>query len=185
MPLSLSAHITFEQNYSGIEGDSASSTELYCILSALSGLPLKQSIAVTGSVDQFGNIQPIGGVNEKIEGFYEYCRIAGITGEQGVMIPESNVRHLMLNDEVIEAVREGKFNVWAVKDIDEGLEILTGVTAGKAHKDGSFSDKTVHGMVKSRLKKMLSDGMRLENKFSRSPRKKKALTKAKNDNQNS
>jgi len=185
MPLSLSAHITFEQNYSGIEGDSASSTELYCILSALSGLPLKQSIAVTGSVDQFGNIQPIGGVNEKIEGFYEYCRIAGITGEQGVMIPESNVRHLMLNDEVIEAVREGKFNVWAVKDIDEGLEILTGVTAGKAHKDGSFSDKTVHGMVKSRLKKMLSDGMRLEKKFSRSPRKKKALTKAKNDNQNS
>ena len=173
MPLSLSAHITFEQNYSGIEGDSASSTELYCILSALSGLPLKQGIAVTGSVDQFGNVQPIGGVNEKIEGFYEYCKISGLTGEQGVMIPESNVRHLMLNNEVIDAVREGKFSVWAVKDIDEGLEILTGITAGRQRKDGSFSEKTVHGKVKSRLKKMLSDGMRLEKRFSRSPRKKK------------
>lgn len=173
MPLSLSAHITFEQNYSGIEGDSASSTELYCILSALSGLPLKQGIAVTGSVDQFGNVQPIGGVNEKIEGFYEYCKIAGLTGEQGVMIPASNMRHLMLNDEVIAAVRGGIFSVWAVSDIDEGLEILTGVTAGKPRKDGSYGDKTVHGLVKSRLKKMLSDGMRLEKKFSRSPRKKK------------
>ena len=173
MPLSLSAHITFEQNYSGIEGDSASSTELYCILSALSGLPLKQGIAVTGSVDQFGNVQPIGGVNEKIEGFYEYCKIAGLTGEQGVMIPASNMRHLMLNDEVIEAVREGKFSVWAVSDIDEGLEILTGTPAGKPRKDGSYSEKTVHGKVKARLRKMLSDGMRLEKKFARSTRKRK------------
>ena len=173
MPLSLSAHITFEQNYSGIEGDSASSTELYCILSALSGLPLKQGIAVTGSVDQFGNVQPIGGVNEKIEGFYEYCKISGFTGEQGVMIPKSNERHLMLNNEVIEAVKNGKFSVWSVGDIDEGLEILTGVKAGRQKKDGSFSDKTVHGLVKARLKKMLSDSMRLEKKFSRKPRKKK------------
>ena len=178
MPLSLSAHITFEQNYSGIEGDSASSTELYCILSALSGLPLNQGIAVTGSVDQFGNVQPIGGVNEKIEGFYEYCKIAGLTGQQGVMIPESNVRHLMLSDEVIDAVNNGKFSVWAVKDIDEGLEILTGITAGKPRKDGSFSEKTVHGRVKARLKKMLSDGMRLEKKFSRTPRKKKKAAKS-------
>ena len=112
-------------------------------------------------------------MNEKIEGFYEYCKISGLTGEQGVMIPESNVRHLMLNNEVIDAVREGKFSVWAVKDIDEGLEILTGITAGRQRKDGSFSEKTVHGKVKSRLKKMLSDGMRLEKRFSRSPRKKK------------
>ncbi len=179
MPLSLSAHITFEQNYSGIEGDSASSTELYCILSALSGLPLNQGIAVTGSVDQFGNVQPIGGVNEKIEGFYEYCKIAGLTGEQGVMIPQTNIRHLMLNPEVIDAVKNGRFSVWAVKDIDEGLEILTGITAGKVHKDGSYSDKTVHGMVKARLKKMLSDGMRLEKKFSRSPRKSKKSAKNK------
>lgn len=180
MPLSLSAHITFEQNYSGIEGDSASSTELYCILSALSGLPLKQGIAVTGSVDQFGNVQPIGGVNEKIEGFFEYCKISGLTGEQGVMIPKSNERHLMLNNEVIDAVRDGKFSVWSVGDVDEGLEILTGVKAGKLRKDGSFSDKTVHGLVKARLKKMLSDGMRLEKKFSRKPRRKK-----KHDSQNS
>ena len=173
MPLSLSAHITFEQNYSGIEGDSASSTELYCILSALSGLPLKQGIAVTGSVDQFGTVQPIGGVNEKIEGFYEYCKIAGLTGEQGVMIPASNMRHLMLNSEVIDAVREGKFSIWAVNDIDEGIELLTGVSAGKLRKDGSYTDGSVHGLVKARLKKMLSDGMRLEKKFGRSTRKSK------------
>ena len=173
MPLSLSAHITFEQNYSGIEGDSASSTELYCILSALSGLPLKQGIAVTGSVDQFGKVQPIGGVNEKIEGFYEYCKISGLNGEQGVMIPQSNARHLMLNLEVIEAVKEGKFSIWAVNDIDEGIEILTGVSAGKLRKDGSYTEGSVHGLVKARLKKMLSDGMRLEKKFGRSTRKRK------------
>ena len=177
MPLSLSAHITFEQNYSGIEGDSASSTELYCILSALSGLPLKQGIAVTGSVDQFGTVQPIGGVNEKIEGFYEYCKIAGLTGTQGVMIPEANTRHLMLNNEVIAAVRDGKFSIWAVGSIDEGIEILTGVSAGNLRKDNSYTDGSVHGLVKARLKKMLSDGMRLEKKFSRVPRKKKAAPK--------
>ena len=171
MPLSLSAHITFEQNYSGIEGDSASSTELYCILSALSGLPLKQGIAVTGSVDQFGTIQPIGGVNEKIEGFYEYCKIAGLTGEQGVMIPEANMRHLMLNNEVIDAVREGKFSVWSVSNVDEGIELLTGVTAGKLRKDNSYTEGSVHGLVKSRLKKMLSDGIRLEKRFGHIPRK--------------
>ena len=183
MPLSLSAHITFEQNYSGIEGDSASSTELYCILSALSGLPLKQGIAVTGSVDQFGNVQPIGGVNEKIEGFYEYCKISGLTGEQGVMIPKSNERHLMLNDEVIEAVKNGKFSVWSVSDIDEGLEILTGVKAGRQKKDGSFNIKTVHGLVKARLKKMLADGLRLEKKFAKKTAKK--TRKSKHDTKNS
>lgn len=173
MPLSLSAHITFEQNYSGIEGDSASSTELYCLLSALSGLPLKQGIAVTGSVDQFGTVQPIGGVNEKIEGFYEYCKIAGLTGDQGVMIPEANMRHLMLNSEVIEAVRDGKFSVWSVGSIDEGIELLTGVKAGNLRKDGSYTEGSVHGLVKARLKKMLADGMKLEKKLSRSTRKKK------------
>ena len=173
IPLSLSAHITFEQNYSGIEGDSASSTELYCLLSALSGLPLKQSIAVTGSVDQFGTVQPIGGVNEKIEGFYEYCKIAGLTGEQGVMIPQANAQHLMLNSEVIEAVRDGKFSVWTVASIDEGIELLTGVKAGTLRKDGSYTEGSVHGLVKARLKKMLSDGMKLEKKLSRSPRRKK------------
>ncbi|MBQ7544696.1 MAG: AAA family ATPase [Synergistaceae bacterium] len=179
MPLSLSAHITFEQNYSGIEGDSASSTELYCLLSALSGLPLKQGIAVTGSVDQFGTVQPIGGVNEKIEGFYEYCKIAGLTGEQGVMIPEANARHLMLSNEVIEAVRSGKFSVWTVGNIDEGIELLTGVKAGTLRKDGSYTEGSVHGLVKARLKKMLSDGMKLEKKLSRSPRRKKKNAPAK------
>ena len=145
---------------------------------------MKQGIAVTGSVDQFGNVQPIGGVNEKIEGFYEYCKIAGLTGEQGVMIPASNMRHLMLSDEVIGAVKEGKFSIWSVEDIDEGIEILTGVRAGKPHKNGSYGDKTVHGLVKSRLKKMLSDGMRLEKKFSRSPRKSRKKTKNAQDNPN-
>lgn len=173
MPLSLSAHITFEQNYSGIEGDSASSTELYCLLSALSGLPLNQGIAVTGSVDQFGTVQPIGGVNEKIEGFYEYCKISGLNGRQGVMIPETNKRHLMLNSEVIEAVRNGKFSIWSVNDIDEGIEILTGVSAGKPKKDGSYNKNSVHGLVSARLKQMLSDSLRLEKKFGREPGKKK------------
>ncbi|MBQ7734225.1 MAG: Lon protease family protein, partial [Synergistaceae bacterium] len=180
MPLSLSAHITFEQNYSGIEGDSASSTELYCILSALSGLALRQDIAVTGSVDQFGNVQAIGGVNEKIEGFYEYCKLAGLTGTQGVMIPEANTRHLMLNSEVINAVRENKFAVWSVKNIDEGIELLTGVRAGRQKKNGSYSENTVHGMVRARLRKMLSDSIRLEKKFGRDTRKRRVK---KNNNQ--
>ncbi len=182
MPLTLSAHITFEQNYSGIEGDSASSTELYCLLSALSGLPLKQSIAVTGSVDQFGNVQPIGGVNEKIEGFFEYCKISGFNNEQGVMIPASNVRHLMLKPEVIEAVKNKKFSIWAVSSIDEGIELLTGVTAGKVHKDGSYSENSVHGKVKARLKKMLGDSIRLEKKFGRLPRRNNKKKKSEQQN---
>ncbi len=133
-PLSLTARITFEQMYGGIEGDSVSSTELYCLLSALSGVPLKQGIAVTGSVDQFGNVQPIGGVNEKIEGFFEYCQHAGLTGEQGVLIPQQNVRHLMLDDPVVEAVADGKFFVLPVSTIDEGIEALTGMSAASIHR---------------------------------------------------
>ncbi len=166
MPLSLSARLTFEQNYGGIEGDSASSTELYCLLSAISGLPLKQSIAVTGSVDQFGNIQPIGGANEKIEGFFEYCKLNGLTGNQGVMIPKQNIRHLMLDHEVIKAVKDGKFSIWAVATIDEGIEILTGVKAGKEKKDGTFSANSVHAKVKARLKKLLEDNAKLRKELS-------------------
>ena len=166
IPLSLSARLTFEQNYGGIEGDSASSTELYCLLSALSGLPLKQSIAVTGSVDQFGNIQPIGGVNEKIEGFFQCCKIRGLSGTQGVMIPKRNVRHLMLDHDVVDAVRDGKFSIWAVETVDEGIEILTGVKAGKEKKGGTFSDNSVHFKVKSRLKKLLEDSSKLRKKLS-------------------
>jgi predicted ATP-dependent protease len=168
MPLSLSARLTFEQNYGGVEGDSASSTELYCLLSALSRLPLKQSIAVTGSVDQFGNVQPIGGVNEKIEGFFECCKVRGLStsGEQGVMIPKQNVKHLMLDHQVIDAVRDGKFSIWAVSTIDEGIEVLTGVRAGREKKDGTFPGDSVHGKVKARLKKLMEDSAKLRKELS-------------------
>ncbi|WIF95300.1 Lon protease family protein [Caminicella sporogenes] len=145
-PLALSASIVFEQLYSGVDGDSASSTELYAILSSLSGVPIKQYIAVTGSVNQRGEIQPIGGVNEKIEGFYKVCKIKGLTGKQGVMIPHQNVKNLMLTDEVIEAVKEGKFHIYAVKTIDEGIEILTGVPAGKINEKGEYPIGTIHSL---------------------------------------
>jgi lon-related putative ATP-dependent protease len=151
-PLSLSARLVFEQNYEGVEGDSASSTELYCILSALSGLPIKQNIAVTGSVNQKGQVQAIGGVNEKIEGFFEVCELKGLTGQQGVMIPESNVQNLMLKEEVIEAVKVGKFNIYAVKTIDEGIEFLTGRKAGIKLSDGTFEENTVNYLVDKQLR---------------------------------
>ena len=151
-PLSLSARLVFEQNYEGVEGDSASSTELYCILSALSGLPIKQNIAVTGSVNQKGEVQAIGGVNEKIEGFFEVCKLKGLTGQQGVMIPESNVQNLMLKEEVIDAVKAGKFNVYAVKTIDEGIEFLTGKKAGIRLPDGTFEENTVNYLVDKQLR---------------------------------
>lgn len=153
-PLSLSARLVFEQNYAGVEGDSASSTELYAILSALSGLPIKQSIAVTGSVNQKGEVQAIGGVNEKIEGFFEVCKAKGFTGQQGVMIPESNMQNLMLKEEVVEAVSAGRFHIYAVKTIDEGIEVLTGVKAGKRRQDGTFEEGTVNYRVDKQLKEM-------------------------------
>jgi lon-related putative ATP-dependent protease len=153
-PLSLSARLVFEQSYAGVEGDSASSTELYALLSALSGLPITQSIAVTGSVNQKGEVQAIGGVNEKVEGFFEVCKAKGLTGEQGVMIPESNVQNLMLKEEVVNAVKEGKFHMYSVKTIDEGIELLTGVKAGERSKDGTFKDGTVNYKVNQRLNEM-------------------------------
>jgi Lon protease (S16) C-terminal proteolytic domain. len=125
-PLTLSARICFEQLYEGVEGDSASSTELYGLLSSLADVPIKQGIAVTGSVNQFGVIQPVGGVTHKIEGFYKLCKVKGLTGDQGVIIPEQNVNNLVLDDEVIDACRNGKFHIYTVKTIDEGMEILTG-----------------------------------------------------------
>ena len=152
MPLAVSARIAFEQTYSGIEGDSASSTELYCLLSALADLPLRQDIAVTGSVDQFGNIQPIGGVNEKVEGFFRYCLVRGLTGNQGVLIPKQNVQNLMLHHEVLEAVEAGRFHLWAVESIDEGIEILTGCPAGELGPEGLYPEGSVHGKVKACLK---------------------------------
>ncbi len=136
-PVSLAAHLVFEQSYSEVEGDSASSTELYAILSALSNLPIKQGIAVTGSVNQKGEIQPIGGVNEKIEGYFEICRRMGLNGEQGVIIPMANIRNLMLKEEVFEAVKEGKFNIWAVDTIEDGIEVLTGLKAGSIWEEGT------------------------------------------------
>ncbi|MCK7467452.1 MAG: hypothetical protein MZU91_04520 [Desulfosudis oleivorans] len=128
----MSASICFEQSYGGVDGDSASSTEIYAILSSLSELPLRQDIAVTGSVNQKGEIQPIGGVNQKIEGFFDVCRARGLTGGQGVMIPQLNVPELILRKDVVKAVAEGKFHIWPVKTIDEGIELLTGVPAGVA-----------------------------------------------------
>jgi lon-related putative ATP-dependent protease len=153
-PLSLSARLVFEQNYGGVEGDSASSTELYAILSALSGLPIKQSIAVTGSVNQKGEVQAIGGVNEKIEGFFEVCRAKGFTGNQGVMIPESNVQNLMLKEEIVDAVKAGRFHMYSVRTIDEGMEVLTGVKTGERREDGTFENGTVNHKVDKRLKNM-------------------------------
>jgi predicted ATP-dependent protease len=150
-PLSLSASIVFEQSYGGVDGDSASSTELYALLSAIAGVPLRQSIAVTGSVDQRGRVQPIGGVNEKIEGFFRICSERGLTGDQGVIIPSTNVPHLMLREDVIEAVGEGLFHVYPVDHIDRGLEILTGIEAGEADADGSFPEGTLNRRIADRL----------------------------------
>jgi lon-related putative ATP-dependent protease len=153
-PLSLSARLVFEQSYEGVDGDSASSTELYAILSALSGLPVNQSLAVTGSVNQNGEVQAIGGVNEKIEGFFEVCKVKGLTGKQGVMIPFTNVRNLMLKEEIIEAANAGKFAIYPVKTIDEGIEVLTGVRAGDAGPDGRYEENTVNYLVDKRMKEM-------------------------------
>ena len=153
-PLSLSASITFEQSYSEIDGDSASATEAFALISALSGVPLKQGIAVTGSVNQKGEIQPIGGVNEKIEGFFKTCKLKGLNGEQGVIIPEQNVDNLMLSREVIEAVREGRFHIWAIKTIDEGIELLTGQRAGKRLKSKRFEKGSIYWRVDQRLREL-------------------------------
>lgn len=153
IPLCLTASICFEQLYNGVDGDSASSTELYGLLSSLSGIPIKQSIAVTGSVNQKGQIQPIGGVNEKIEGFFQICQMRGLDGTHGVMIPVQNINNLQLSDEVVDAVKNKKFHIYAVSTIEEGIEVLTGVPAGKKDKDGHFPAGTVNYLVYEKLKK--------------------------------
>jgi len=150
-PLVLSASIAFEQSYSGVDGDSASSTEIYAILSSLSGIPLRQDIAVTGSVNQHGHIQPIGGVNLKIEGFFDVCSSRGLTGNQGVIIPRQNVDDLMLRHDVVEAVRQKRFHIYAIETIDEGIEILTGHPAGSRAASGSFPFRSVHALVDKKL----------------------------------
>lgn len=153
-PLGLSARLVFEQSYEGIEGDSASSTELYALLSALSGLPLKQYLAVTGSVNQKGEVQAIGGVNEKLEGFFEVCKAKGLNGNQGALIPASNVQNLMLKEEIVEAAKAGRFRIYPVRTIDEGIEVLTGVPAGTRREDGTYEEGTVNYLVDRRLREM-------------------------------
>ena len=153
-PLTLSARIVFEQNYEGVEGDSASSTELYALLSALSGVPIKQSFAVTGSVNQNGDVQPIGGANEKIEGYYEICKARGLNGEHSVIIPQSNVQNLMLKQGVVDAVKAGKFHIYPVTTIEEGIELLTGVPAGKRLPNGNYEENSIYGRVDKRLREM-------------------------------
>jgi lon-related putative ATP-dependent protease len=151
-PLALRATIAFEQSYEGVDGDSASSTELYALLSALAELPIRQDIAVTGAVDQHGRVQAVGGVTAKVEGFFAVCRARGLTGEQGVMIPRANVHHLMLADEVVAAIDAGEFHVWAVESVDDGIELLTGCPAGVRGGDGAFPEGSVHRRVEDRLR---------------------------------
>jgi Lon-like ATP-dependent protease len=153
-PLTMSCSITFEQSYGGVDGDSASSTEIYAILSALSDLPLRQDIAVTGSVDQFGRVQAIGGVNQKVEGFYRVCEAQGLTGTQGVMIPSSNVDDLHLEAEVVDAVARGEFRVVAVDSVDEGIELLTGVPSGRWTAGEGWPADSVYGRCQKRLEEM-------------------------------
>jgi predicted ATP-dependent protease len=151
LPLSLAASVVFEQSYGGVEGDSASSAELCALLSALADVPIKQSIAVTGSVNQHGMVQPVGGINEKIEGFFDVCWAKGLTGDQGVLIPAANIRHLMLRDDVVKAVEAGTFHIYAADTIDQGVEVLTGVAAGVRDETGAFPPASINGLVEQRL----------------------------------
>jgi lon-related putative ATP-dependent protease len=166
-PLSVSASLVFEQSYAGVEGDSASTAELYALLSALSGVPIKQSLAVTGSVNQHGRVQAIGGANEKIEGFFDLCRARGLTGEQGVLIPQSNVQNLMLRQDVVEAVAGGRFHIYAVNNVDDGIALLTGMPAGTADDEGHYPEGTVNYLVEKRLEELAEK----QRKFGEPPRR--------------
>ena len=150
-PMSLYASMVFEQSYGGVDGDSASSAELYALISALAELPLRQDLAITGSVNQHGEVQAIGGVNEKIEGFFDVCVARGLTGTQGVLIPEANVQHLMLRSDVVEACGAGRFAIYPIKTIDQGIELLTGASAGERDAKGGYPDETVNRKVEDRL----------------------------------
>jgi predicted ATP-dependent protease len=164
-PLNLSISITFEQSYGGIDGDSASSTELYAIISSLSGIPIHQGIAVTGSVNQKGKIQAIGGVNQKIEGFFDVCKAKGFTGKQGVLIPRANVKNLMLKKEIIDAVKKRKFHIYQVATVEEGIEILTGVPAGAPDENCEYPVDAVFGKVEAKLKGYLERSFELKKQF--------------------
>jgi predicted ATP-dependent protease len=158
LPLAMAATLVFEQSYGGVDGDSASSAELYALLSALSEVPIKQSFAVTGSVNQLGEVQAIGGVNEKIEGFFDVCKQRGLTGAQGVLIPQSNAQHLMLREDVVQAVKEGKFAIYAVSTINQGIELLTGVAAGERGSDGKFPPGSINRLVEEKLRSYAERG---------------------------
>ena len=161
-PITLSASLCFEQSYGGVDGDSASSTEFYVLLSAISGLPIRQDFAVTGSINQKGEIQAIGGVNEKVSGFFDVCKANGLTGKQGVIIPKSNERHLMLRQDVVKAAKKGKFHVYSISNVNEGIELLLGKKAGEMKADGSYPANTVYGIVQRRLKEIGNDLKKFE-----------------------
>jgi predicted ATP-dependent protease len=176
-PLSLSATLAFEQSYGEVEGDSASAAELIALISAIAEVPVKQNLAITGSINQKGEIQPIGGVNEKIEGFYSVCKNLGLTGDQGVIIPERNVKNLMLKKEVVDAAREGKFHVYSVRTVGEAIELLTGLPAGERKEDGSFPEGSVNFLVDKRLKDM-SKKLKAEDKGEEKKEKKEENNEA-------
>jgi len=164
-PLSVNVSITFEQSYGGVDGDSASSTEAYAILSSLANVPLKQNLAVTGSVNQKGEVQAIGGVNQKIEGFFDICRERGLTGDQGVLIPKANIKHLMLKNEVVESIENGEFHVYPVAHISEGIEILTGLKAGEPDEEGNYPEDSIFGKAKARLENYVQRSFALKEKY--------------------
>ena len=159
--LSLTASLTFEQLYGGIEGDSATCAEVYALLSSISGIPLKQCYAITGSMNQHGEVQPIGGVNEKIEGFFEVCKLYGLNGENGVIIPKRNLLNLMLKKDVIDAVVNGKFNIYCIDKVEDGIEILTGMPPGELQPDGTYPEGTFNFFVAKKLKE-LSEALKAE-----------------------
>ncbi|HRK20035.1 MAG TPA: ATP-binding protein [Hyphomicrobiaceae bacterium] len=164
-PLALAATLTFEQSYGGVDGDSASSTEIYALLSALAEVPIRQGLAVTGSVNQWGEVQAIGGVNEKIEGFFDTCAKRGLTGDQGVLIPASNVQHLMLRQDVVDAVRDGRFSIYAVRTIDQGIELLTGLPAGERDASGTYPPGTINARVEDRLRRFAENAKKFGGRF--------------------
>ena len=172
IPLTFTANLVFEQSYGTVDGDSASCAEIFALLSTLSGLPIKQSIAVTGSLNQKGDVQPIGGVNEKIEGFFHVCKTDGLTGNHGVVIPEQNVKELMLNEEVINAVKEKQFHIYPISRVEEGIEILTGLKAGKKTAKG-YEAKSVFSLVEKKLKDMYSKSRAMRNNSNQTKKKKK------------
>ncbi|HZV53418.1 MAG TPA: ATP-binding protein [Rhodocyclaceae bacterium] len=179
MPLSLRASLVFEQSYSGVEGDSASLAELAALLSALSGIPIRQSLAVTGSVNQFGVVQTVGGINEKIEGFFDICAARGLSGEQGVLIPDANVCHLMLRQDVVEAARQGRFHIWAVSNIDEAMELLTGMTAGEPDDKGEIPEGTINFQIAVQLAELAQMRQNYAGPKQRTKRRKKVVKRPK------